>query len=56
MRSEGGYDYLVGDAGSDRFVASGARIILGGGDDTISGSGNKIDAFFVFDFEKLLQL
>lgn len=54
LRSEGGFDYLLGEAGSDRFVASGARIILGGGDDTISGSGNKIDAFFVFDFEKLL--
>lgn len=54
LRSGGGADYLSGGAGSDRFVASGARIIFGGGDDTVSGSGNKIDAIFIFDFDKLL--
>ncbi len=54
LRSEGGADYLAGGAGSDRFVAFGAHIILDGGDDTVSGSRNKIDAFFIFDFEKLL--
>ncbi len=54
LRNEGGSDYLSGDNGNDRFVASGAHIILGGGDDTVSGSGNKIDAVFIFDFERLL--
>ena len=54
LRSGGGADYLSGEAGNDRFIASGSHIILGGGDDTVSASGNIIDAFFVFDFERLL--
>ena len=54
LRSGGGSDRLAGGSGDDRFVASGSRISLGGGDDTVSGSGNTIDAVFVFDFERLL--
>ena len=54
LRSGGGANYLSGDNGNDQFFASGSRIILGGGDDTVSGSGNKIDAVFIFDFERLL--
>ena len=54
LRSEGGTDYLSGGAGNDRFVGSGTHIILGGGDDTVNGSRNVIDAIFVFDFDRLL--
>lgn len=54
LRSGGGADRLAGDSGNDRFLASGSRLNLGGGDDTISGSRNTIDAIFIFDFEKLL--
>ena len=52
--AQGVYDTLNGGAGNDRFVASGTHIILGGGDDTINGSRNGIDANFVFEFDKLL--
>ena len=54
LRSGGGADYLSGEAGNDRFIASGSHIVLGGGDDTVSASGNIIDAFFSFDFDMLL--
>ena len=54
LRSGGGSDRLAGGSGDDRFVASGSRISLGGGNDTVSGSGNTIDALFTFDFERLL--
>ena len=54
LRSGGGSDRLEGGSGDDRFVASRSRISLGGGNDTVSGSGNTIDAVFVFDFERLL--
>ena len=54
LRSGGGADRLAGGSGDDRFVASGSRINLGGGNDTINGSGNTIDAVFIFDFERLL--
>ncbi|MFM9962616.1 MAG: DUF4394 domain-containing protein [Planctomycetaceae bacterium] len=54
LRSGGGSDRLDGGSGNDRFTATRSRITLGGGNDTVSGSGNVIDAVFVFDFEKLL--
>ncbi len=54
LRSGGGKDYLSGGSGNDRFEATGARVILGGGDDKVVGLNNKIDAVFIFDFEKLL--
>ena len=54
LRSGSGSDRLDGGRGNDFFEAFGSRITFGGGDDTIAGSGNRIDALFVFDFEKLL--
>lgn len=54
LRSGSGSDRLSGDSGNDQFIASGARITRGGGDDTIVGSNNRIDEVFVFDFDRLL--
>ncbi len=54
LRSGGGADRLSGESGDDRFIASGSGITLGGGNDTVTGSGNRIDAVFTFDFESLL--
>ncbi len=54
LRGGGGADYLSGESGDDRFAASGARIIFGSGDDSVSGSSNNIDAVFLFDFDRLL--
>ncbi len=54
LRNGDGADRLAGEGGNDHSVTSGSRLNLGGGDDTISGSANKIDAVLIFDFERLL--
>jgi autotransporter-associated beta strand protein len=54
LKGGGGFDKISGESGNDRIETTNSTVATGSGNDTIIGSGNKIDEAFSFDFEKLL--
>jgi Ca2+-binding RTX toxin-like protein len=54
LKGGGGSDKISGESGDDRIETRNSTVATGSGNDTIVGSGNKIDEAFSFDFEKLL--